>query len=66
MTDLKQKIGLTVGVLLVLVWCLLPVAWILSLSFKSQSAVSNGSDPGFLPLDSFAGGCQMVCVSGRS
>ena len=55
MNELKQKIGLGVGVALVLAWCLLPVAWILSLSFKSQAAVSNGSDPGFLPLDSFAG-----------
>lgn len=52
---MKQKIGLAVGVVLVLAWCLLPVAWILALSFKSQSAVSNGSDPGFLPLDSFTG-----------
>ncbi|MCL8025791.1 carbohydrate ABC transporter permease [Nocardioides bruguierae] len=52
---MKRKIGLVVGVALVLVWCLLPVAWILALSFKSQAAVSNGSDPGFLPLDSFAG-----------
>jgi multiple sugar transport system permease protein len=50
-----KKVGLVLGVALVLVWCLLPVAWIVSLSFKSQDAVSNGTDPGFLPLDSFTG-----------
>ncbi|SDD48714.1 carbohydrate ABC transporter permease [Nocardioides lianchengensis] len=50
-----KKTGLVVGVAAVLVWCLLPVAWIVSLSFKSQDAVSNGTDPGFLPLDSFTG-----------
>ncbi|WP_182525999.1 carbohydrate ABC transporter permease [Nocardioides dongkuii] len=52
---MKQKIGLVLGVALVMLWCLLPIAWILSLSFKSQDAVSNGTDPGFLPLDSFTG-----------
>ena len=50
-----RKIGLVVGVAAVLVWCLLPVVWIVSLSFKSQAAVSGGTDPGFLPLDSFTG-----------
>jgi multiple sugar transport system permease protein len=44
----KQKLGLTVGIVLILTWCLLPVAWIISLSFKSQDAITNGS-PGFLP-----------------
>lgn len=50
-----KKLGLIIGVAMVLIWCLLPVAWIVSLSFKSQDAVSNGTDPGFLPLDSFTG-----------
>ncbi|NPC95786.1 carbohydrate ABC transporter permease [Nocardioides sp. zg-DK7169] len=50
-----RKLALPLGVLLVMVWCLLPIAWIVSLSFKSQEAVSNGTDPGFLPLDSFTG-----------
>ena len=50
-----RKVLLPLGVLLVMVWCLLPIAWIISLSFKSQDAVSNGTDPGFLPLDSFTG-----------
>ena len=47
-TELKSKIGTTVGVALILAWCLLPVTWIISLSFKSQAAVTNGS-PGFFP-----------------
>ncbi|CAM2834856.1 carbohydrate ABC transporter permease [Skermania piniformis] len=45
---LLGRIGTVVGVLIVLVWCLLPVVWIVSLSFKSQESVTNGS-PGFLP-----------------
>ena len=45
-----QRVGMGLGVALVLGWCLLPVIWIISLSFKSQAAVSNGS-PGFLPSD---------------
>ncbi|MEO9325690.1 carbohydrate ABC transporter permease [Nocardioides sp. C4-1] len=45
---MKQKIGLIVGVALVLAWCLLPVVWIISLSFKDATAVTNGS-PGFFP-----------------
>ncbi|MET0821606.1 MAG: carbohydrate ABC transporter permease [Aeromicrobium sp.] len=47
-TDLKSKIGTGVGIAVILAWCLLPVAWIISLSFKSQAAVTNGS-PGFFP-----------------
>ncbi len=45
-----KKIGIALGCGLILVWCLLPVAWIISLSFKSQAAITNGS-PGFLPAD---------------
>ncbi len=47
---MKNKLGLAVGIALILTWCLLPVAWIISLSFKSQDAITNGS-PGFLPAD---------------
>ena len=52
----RGKVGLALGVALVLVWCLLPVVWIISLSFKDAAAVTNGS-PGFLPGggDEFAG-----------
>jgi len=50
-----NKVGLVVGVALVLVWCLLPVAWIISLSFKSQESVTVGN-PGFFPGEgTFAG-----------
>jgi multiple sugar transport system permease protein len=46
----KNKIGTWVGFLLILVWCLFPVAWILSLSFKSEGETAVGS-PQFLPKD---------------
>ncbi|MEH3068973.1 MAG: hypothetical protein PGN15_13375 [Aeromicrobium erythreum] len=48
------RVGTLVGFVLILLWCLLPVAWIISLSFKSQEAVTNGS-PGFLPGDAWTG-----------
>ncbi|GEP38037.1 sugar ABC transporter permease [Nocardioides psychrotolerans] len=52
---MKQRVGLVVGVGLILVWCLLPVVWIVSLSLKDAVAVTNGS-PGFFPADgAFAG-----------
>jgi multiple sugar transport system permease protein len=54
---MKQRIGMVVGVGLILLWCLLPVAWIISLSFKSQTAITNGS-PGFLPADGDGAGWQ--------
>ncbi len=52
---LKNKIGLTVGVAFVLAWCLLPIAWIVSLSFKSQESITVGN-PGFLPADGTGAG----------
>ena len=48
MQKLKGNVGTAIGCALILIWCLLPVAWIISLSFKSQDAVTNGS-PGFFP-----------------
>ncbi|PWN04761.1 sugar ABC transporter permease [Nocardioides silvaticus] len=50
-----KKFGIAVGVLVILVWCLLPVAWIISMSFKDELSITNGN-PGFLPSDgTFAG-----------
>jgi multiple sugar transport system permease protein len=40
--------GTWIGFLCVLVWCLLPIAWILSLSFKPVAETTAGS-PQFLP-----------------
>ena len=54
---MKQKLGTIVGVTLILLWCLLPVAWIISLSFKSQEAITNGS-PGFFPSSGGSAGWQ--------
>jgi multiple sugar transport system permease protein len=46
----KNTLGTGVGFVLILVWCLLPVAWIISLSFKSPAETAAGS-PQFLPKD---------------
>ena len=47
---MKRNIGIGpwIGFALILIWCLLPVAWILSLSFKSVAETTVGS-PKFLP-----------------
>ncbi|MCY4727094.1 carbohydrate ABC transporter permease [Nocardioides sp. STR2] len=46
----KNAIGTWIGFILILLWCLFPVAWIISLSFKSVSETAVGS-PQFLPED---------------
>lgn len=44
----KTGVGTWVGFAAILVWCLLPVVWVLSLSFKPVSETATGS-PQFLP-----------------
>jgi multiple sugar transport system permease protein len=44
----KTTIGTWIGFVAILIWCLLPVVWIISLSFKSLDETSAGS-PQFLP-----------------
>ncbi|HET9759105.1 MAG TPA: carbohydrate ABC transporter permease [Nocardioidaceae bacterium] len=44
----RTAAGIWSGFVLILVWCLLPVVWILSLSFKPVSETTVGS-PQFLP-----------------
>jgi multiple sugar transport system permease protein len=46
----KTNAGTWIGFVLILVWCLLPVVWIISLSFKSVEETAAGS-PQFLPKD---------------
>jgi multiple sugar transport system permease protein len=46
----RPTIGTWIGFIIILVWCLLPVAWIISLSFKSLTETTVGS-PQFLPED---------------
>jgi multiple sugar transport system permease protein len=46
----KNAIGTWVGFVLILLWCLFPVAWIISLSFKSEGETATGSAQ-FLPKD---------------
>jgi len=48
MSERRNKVGTWVGFLMILVWCLLPVAWIISLSFKGPNETAAGS-PQFLP-----------------
>jgi len=50
MNATRTKAGTWVGFLLILVWCLLPVVWILSLSFKGPNETAAGS-PQFLPKE---------------
>ncbi|MGO4255958.1 carbohydrate ABC transporter permease [Marmoricola sp. RAF53] len=46
--DVRTKVGTWVGFVLIMVWCLLPVVWIFSLSLKSADETKAGS-PQFLP-----------------
>jgi multiple sugar transport system permease protein len=48
--DTKTKIGVWAGFVALVIWCLFPVAWIISLSFKSVAETTVGS-PQFLPQD---------------
>ena len=50
MNNNKTTAGTWIGFVLILVWCLLPVAWIISLSFKSEGETATGSAQ-FLPKD---------------
>ena len=50
MNATRNKIGTWIGFVLILVWCLLPVVWIISLSFKGPTETSAGS-PQFLPKE---------------
>ncbi|WP_344774560.1 carbohydrate ABC transporter permease [Nocardioides panacisoli] len=44
----KSRAGTVIGFVFILVWCLLPVVWIISLSFKGAAETGAGS-PHFLP-----------------
>jgi multiple sugar transport system permease protein len=50
MNETRTKIGTWAGFLFILVWCLLPVVWIISLSFKGPTETAAGS-PQFLPKE---------------
>src|SRR4051794_9746378 len=49
-TERRTKIGTWVGFLAILIWCLLPVVWIISLSFKGPTETAAGSAQ-FLPKE---------------
>ena len=44
----RNRIGTWGGFVLIMIWCLLPVVWIVSLSFKSAAETTAGS-PQFFP-----------------
>ena len=46
----KTQVGTWIGFVLIMLWCLFPVAWIISLSFKSEGETGAGS-PQFLPKE---------------
>jgi multiple sugar transport system permease protein len=46
----KNAVGTWIGFVLIMLWCLFPVAWIISLSFKSEGETGAGS-PQFLPKE---------------
>jgi multiple sugar transport system permease protein len=46
----KTAVGTWIGFALIMLWCLFPVAWIISLSFKSEGETGAGS-PQFLPKE---------------
>jgi len=46
----KTAVGTWIGFVLIMLWCLFPVAWIISLSFKSEGETAAGSAQ-FLPKD---------------
>ncbi len=50
MHETRNKIGTLIGFGLILVWCLLPVVWIISLSFTGPTETAAGS-PQFLPKE---------------
>jgi len=50
MNETRTKIGTWAGFIAILVWCLLPVVWIISLSFKGPTETAAGS-PQFLPKE---------------
>ena len=46
----KNAVGTWIGFALIMLWCLFPVAWIISLSFKSEGETAAGSAQ-FLPKE---------------
>lgn len=46
----KNAVGTWIGFALIMLWCLFPVAWIISLSFKSEGETGAGSAQ-FLPKE---------------
>ena len=41
MNNVKNRVGIVLGCVLILIWCLLPVVWIISLSFITRCTCSG-------------------------
>ena len=50
MNTTRTRAGVWIGFVAIVIWCLLPVVWIISLSFKGPNETAAGS-PQFLPED---------------
>jgi multiple sugar transport system permease protein len=55
----REKVGWGIGGLVIIVYCLFPVAWIVSLSFKSSDDIANGQ---FLPTVFSAANYEQILV----
>ena len=52
-----------IGAIGIVIYCLFPVLWIISLSFKAPSDLTNGQ---FLPTDATWGNYEEIFVGGAS
>ncbi|SDC81883.1 multiple sugar transport system permease protein [Geodermatophilus telluris] len=59
----RSKVWWIVGSILIIVYCLFPIAWIVSLSFKAPSDISNGQ---FLPTDPSWGNYSTILTGAAS
>jgi len=55
----RAKVGTIIGFIFILLWCLLPIAWIVSLSLKPVEETATGS-PQFLPKEATIDNYQSV------
>src|SRR4028119_1839564 len=59
----KSKVWWVIGGILIVVYCLFPIAWIVSLSFKASADIANGQ---FLPTDVSWTNYSQLCTGSAS
>lgn len=62
-SESRQRIWWIVGSILIIIYCLFPVAWIVSLSFKSPADLTNQQ---FLPTEATFGNYEEIFTGGAS